>query len=86
MVTRWCHSTDEVVNGKPVMRPNGCTVRAPAHGWEIISVDGRDFCLGCVRDAAREQTGTVHNSWFYTGSPHGADILALGAPELKEPA
>lgn len=83
MVRRWSYSTGEWLGGKPIMAPNGCTMRAPGHGWEIISVGEADFCLGCVADEAHARQ---HTPWFFTGSPHGAEILALGVSELRRAA
>ncbi len=67
-------------NGK--MLPNGCRLAGHGHGFEILEVAGVDYCLGCVLDAA-DKLDDARKPMFYSGSPYGSEIQALGAPPLK---
>ena len=65
------------------MAPNGCKNSGHNHGYEFMQIDGRRYCLGCLTDAVHTKSGSLR-PWFYTGSPHAAEILALDVKPLTD--
>lgn len=74
-VTRGAFSTGEIVNGKPLMAPNGCSRHGRGHGWEYLEISGRFYCMACVFEAL----GPL--PIYFTGAD-GSAVLAAGVKPL----
>lgn len=58
--------------GNPII---STSCRKHAHVNEAFSIGGIAVCMFCASDAVEKETGYLQ-PWFFTGSPHGADILS----------